>query len=68
MARRSGTGGAIAANLRALAVALASSDPQRAAAVLAEADTAAPGSGADLTWAVFTATRLADWPSAAACC
>jgi predicted ATPase/class 3 adenylate cyclase len=64
LARRSGTGGAIASNLQALAVALASSDPQRAAAVLAEADTVTPGSGADLTWAVFTATRLADWPSA----
>ena len=47
LARRSGTGGAIAANLRALAVALASSDPQRAAALLAEADTVAPGSGVD---------------------
>jgi len=64
LARRSAQGSAIAQNLQALAVALAPSDPQRAAALLAEADTVAPGHEIDLAWAVFGATRLADWPSA----
>jgi len=62
LARRSTTGHSF--NLRALAVALAASDPQRAADFLAEADTVAPSNAVSLAFAVFIATRLADWPSA----
>jgi len=54
----------IVVDLAGVGVALAPSDPQQAAALLAEADTVAPGNEVDLTWALFTATRLADWPTA----
>jgi predicted ATPase/class 3 adenylate cyclase len=65
LARRSAIGGsALGYNLYALAVALAPSDPEQATALLAEADTVAPGNEVDLTWALFTATRLADWATA----
>lgn len=53
---------AIANNLRALAMALAPSDPQRAAAFLEEALIVAPPNQSDLGIAVFTAGRLGDWP------
>jgi predicted ATPase/class 3 adenylate cyclase len=61
LARRSGMPTAIANNLRALAMALAPSDPPRAAAFLGEAFTVAPPSTGDLSIAIFTAGRLGDW-------
>jgi hypothetical protein len=56
--------GAIALNLQALAVALVPSDPQRAAALLKEAESVGVPSMGALHSAVVAAARLADWRAA----
>jgi len=64
LARRNGMPSAIALNLYALAATLAPSDPQRAAALLAEAETFGVATMNALSAAVMTAARLADWTAA----
>jgi predicted ATPase/class 3 adenylate cyclase len=64
LARQSGMPSAIAMNLVALAMALAPSDPQGAAAYLAEAERVGVASVGELGLTVFAAARLADWSGA----
>jgi predicted ATPase/class 3 adenylate cyclase len=63
LAGRAGGPISISANQLALALALAPSDPQRAATLLREADAFAFNNALHLLTVVFASGRLADWPA-----